>query len=160
MVLFSTCSKSCNRPAPVNCDNLITDTARTNDNAKVFAYTAFTPNSNGLNDVYKVFTTNISTITVTVYDENNTIVFNSPQLSPGGFACGWKPVATNCTYAKYNFRIQATTNSNHKIGMCGNLYLVNCVPTNADRSLFTFEDQLTQTGFTNPTQETLTNTCQ
>jgi len=154
VLLFNACSKSNNRPAPVNCDNLITDTTGTNDNAAIFAVTAFTPNGDGLNDMYRINTLDIASYTVSLYDDNNNVVFTGTQST-----LGWGPSVAINAYAKYYYRIQATPNSSHQIGLCGNLYLLNCVPANADRTLFHFEDQLTQNGFTGVTSEAFTTTC-
>ena len=151
-LIFSNCTKSSDKPAsPINCDNLITDTAGTNDSARIFTLTAFSPNGDGLNDRYRVLCVQIASVDLKVYDENNKIVFSSNAINSGG----WTPVVTTNTYAKYYYRIQAITTSNRKIGTCGDLYLVNCVPANVDKTLFLFEDQLTQNGFTNPTMESL-----
>ncbi len=153
VILFCACSKSNERPAPVNCNGLITDTAGTNDTARIYAVTAFSPNNDGRNDLYRIFLKNISSFELKVYDENNTIVFTTTNQI-NGMSDPWNPVVSANTYTKYTYRIQATTSSNHKIGTCGNLYLTNCLPSNPGMSLFFFEDQLTQNGFTSPTAET------
>jgi hypothetical protein len=75
-VIFSSCSKLNDKQAsPINCDNLITDTAGTNDSARIFTPTAFSPNGDGLNDRYRVLFVQIASVDLKVYDENNKIVF-------------------------------------------------------------------------------------
>jgi hypothetical protein len=149
-VLFlSSCTKSSERPAPVNCNALITDTTGTGDTAKLFVPTAFSPNGDFLNEIFRPIGFFISAIDVKVYDENNNIVFSTQTLGEG-----WHPTVSSNIYRKYYYRVQAATNSNHKIGSCGNLYIVNCLPADANMFSFNFEDQLTQNGFTSPTLET------
>lgn len=150
IIFFQSCKKSEQRPAPVHCTGLITDTLGTGDSAKLFVPTAFSPNSDGLNDVFRVFPVYVSAIDVKVYDQSNVVVFNTQTLG-----AVWTPPVTGTIYKKYYYRVQATTNSNHQIGVCGDLHLVNCAPNDLDRRVLTFEDQLTQNGFTNPTAEYL-----
>lgn len=148
VIFFTGCSKTAERP--VHCDNLVTDTLGTGDSAKLFVPTAFSPNNDGLNDVFRPVAFNVTAIDVKIYDNNNNIVFNTHTLGTN-----WNLAATGNIYKKYYYRIQATTTSNHQIGMCGDLHLVNCIPNSFDKSVLSFEDQLTQNGFTNPTLEYL-----
>ena len=43
--------------------------------------TAFTPNDDGLNDVIKRYTQNVSSINFVVYDGNNNVVFSTTQIN-------------------------------------------------------------------------------
>jgi len=46
------------------------------------------------------------------------------------------------------YRIEAKTMSNHKIGICGEMYDLNCIPPGMTVSNFNFQEQLTAAGFT------------
>jgi hypothetical protein len=95
---------------------------------------------------------NISTIDYIIYDENNNIVFETVQIGQG-----WTAAPEPGTYLKYYYKIQATTTSNHKIGMCGDLYALKCIPSGMTMGDFHFQDQLSKNGFTLPTNEMLGN---
>lgn len=135
-----------------NCDGLLTDTLGTNDPGQVYMPNAFSPNGDGLNDVSRPFTQQITSIEFTIYDENENVIFTTSQLGQG-----WVPVAGPGTSTKYYFRIQATTTANRHIGLCGNVYALTCFPSSFPASIFKFEDQLTPSGFTGVTHENLPN---
>jgi gliding motility-associated-like protein len=150
IVFLTACNKENDNIMPDICDGLITDTLGTNDNARIYMPTAFTPNGDGKNDMIIPFCRNVLSIEFTIYDQNKTIVFTTNQLDQGW---GSTTIGSNSSI-KYYYKIQAITSGNHKIGMCGDLYKLSCLPNNT--TLY-FIDQLTQTGFTNPTSETLPN---
>jgi gliding motility-associated-like protein len=151
VLLTASCRKKNDGVRPVNCDGLVTDTAGTGDNGRVYMPNAFTPNGDGKNDIGRPLTTNIASIDFTIYDENNNVVFATTTLGQG-----WNTTIAAGSYAKYYFRIQAITASNNKIGMCGELYKLSCYPPSMSNSFY-FEDQLTPFGFTGVTSETLGN---
>ncbi|HMC86441.1 MAG TPA: gliding motility-associated C-terminal domain-containing protein [Chitinophagaceae bacterium] len=151
-ILLTDCSKSHNSTNHINCDKLVTDTLGTSDTAKIYMPNAFTPNADGLNDYSFPITENISTIDFIIYDENNNIVFETIQIGQG-----WSSAPNPNTYKKYYYKIQVTTTSNHKIGMCGELYALKCIPSSMIMSDFRFQDQFSQNGFTLPTNEMLAN---
>ena len=151
-IFLTDCNKSHISTNPINCDNLITDTQGTIDPAKIYMPNAFTPNADGLNDYSIPITANISSINFIIYDENNNIVFETEEVGRG-----WTSAPSPKNYKKYYYRIQATTTSNHKIGICGEMYALNCIPSGMTISNFNFQDQLTETGFTKKTYEILQN---
>ena len=152
-LLFSNCHKTDNNNniTHINCDGLVTDTLGTNDNAKIYMPNAFTPNGDGLNDIIRPYTQNVSSINFIIYDETNTVVFSTTQL-----AQGWSTTVNANSSTKYYYKIQVVTSANHHIGMCGDLYKLSCRPNNAP--VLYFEDQLTLNGFTGTTIEVL-QTC-
>lgn len=151
-LLFANCKKS-NSPEQVNCNALVTDTAGTGDNGRVYMPTAFTPNGDGLNDLIRPHTQNISSIEFTIYDETNKIVFTSNTIGES-----WNTTAAVNTTTQYYFRVQVITAANHRIGLCGQLFKLTCLPSGFNTNMFRFEDQLTPDGFTGVTNETL-GTC-
>lgn len=153
IAFFSGCSTSGDLIRHVNCDGLLTDTLGTNDSGRIFIPNAFTPNGDGLNEVYRPFTRNIDSIKFTIYDENNAVVFTTNILGDG-----WLPLPPTLPIKRYYYKIQATSNNNKKIGLCGEVYAMTCYTINPPRSFYYFEDMLTMNGFTGPTAEMLT-TC-
>lgn len=156
VLIFQNCSKSgstINLITHINCDGLITDTLGTNDNAKIYMPNAFTPNADGKNEIIRPITYNVASISFTIYDENNNIVFTTTTLMQG-----WQPATGNNTAIKYYYKIQTTTNAGHKIGKCGELYRLTCRPASLPLNSLYFEDMLTINGFTGTTAEAL-STC-
>jgi CHU_C Type IX secretion signal domain len=139
----------------VNCDGLITDTLGTNDNARIYMPSAFTCNGDGKNDVIKPTITNATSISYTLYNSNNGIVFTTNQMNQGWSA----PSIPSNSYSVYYYKIQITTSAGRKIGMCGEVYNLTCYPAAIPSSKIYFEDQLRPNGFTGVTTEVLPN-CQ
>ena len=146
--VFTNCHKSNDAVSLVNCNGLVTDTLGTGDNAKIYMPNAFTPNGDGLNDIIRPIGQNITSFIFTIYDGNNNVIFTSSTPLQG-----WSTTVTANSFETYYYKIQATTNNNHQIGMCGELYKLSCRPNNSP--LLYFEDQLTQNGFTGITHEQL-----
>lgn len=153
VVLFSACSKSNDAIVHINCDGLVTDTVGTNDSGRIYIPNAFTPNGDSLNDIFRPFTKNIDSIQFTVYDENNIVVFTTNILGTG-----WIAPPPPLPIKRYYFKIQATSNNNKKIGLCGDVYSMTCYTINPSKRFYYFEDMLTANGFTGTTSETL-STC-
>jgi gliding motility-associated-like protein len=147
-ILLVNCKKS--NSDQVNCHGLVTDTAGTNDNGRVFLPTAFSPNGDGLNDLIRPITQNISAIEFTVYDEDKNVVFATNVIGEA-----WSTTANTNSLTQYYYRVQATTTANHKIGLCGQLFNLTCIPGGFPTNMFRFEDQLTPAGFTGVTNESL-----
>ncbi len=136
-----------------NCEGLLTDTAGTNDNGRIFMPSAFTSNGDSKNDIIKPSTINISSITFTIYDINNNIKFTTTQLGQGWSA----PALPNGSYSTYYYKIQAVTNANKKMGICGEVNNLTCYPSTIPKEKIFFEDQLRIDGFTGVTTEVLQN---
>lgn len=127
--------------ALINCNGLITDTLGTGDDAKIFF-----PNA---------LMTNFNIVDITLYDTNNNILFHSVQDSILMPNYQWSPIASN-SLNKYYYRLQTITNSNHKIGICGELYQLTCKPSNLS-TLF-FPDQIDpSSGFSHITSNPIPN---
>lgn len=147
-ILMANCKKS--NDDQVNCNGLLTDTAGTGDLGRVFMPTAFTPNGDGLNDVIRPLTQNISTIEFTIYDLNYNVVFTTNVIGEG-----WITTAPVNSSTQYYYKVQVTTTSNHKIGLCGQLFKLTCIPAGLPQNIYRFEDQVTPNGFTGVTNESL-----
>lgn len=152
-LLLVHCKKSSDTPGHLNCDGLITDTLGTGDNAKVYMPNAFTPNSDGLNDISRPFLQNVTSFAFSIYDSNNNVVFTT--TTPGQ---GWLTTASPNTWTTYYYKIQVTTANGHHIGKCGELYKLTCFPNSIPKSSLYFEDQLTPGGFIGATAESM-GTC-
>ena len=150
-ILLSNCKKSADTITPINCDGLVTDTLGTNDNGRIYMPTAFTPNGDGLNDLLVEHTENILSLTLTIYDGSNNIVFTTTDLHHYWAS---QPSSVNLSTIYY-YKIQAITASNHHIGECGVVYALTCLPGNLPISSLHFEDQLQSHGFTGNTNDYL-----
>jgi len=149
-VLFADCSKSDAPYRAINCDSLITDTAGSGDNGRIFMPNAFSPNGDGLNEICRPITQNIDSIQFTLYDEFNRVVFSTNQLGQG-----FIPNPGGLAVKKYYYKIQTTTLARKKIGVCGEVYSLTCFTANPPKSFYYFEDMLTPGGFTGSTAESL-----
>lgn len=132
----------------INCDNLITDTTGTNDPGRIYIPNAFTPNNDGVNDIYRPILSGITSIVFSVYDNTNALVFTSTQIGDA-----WMPSFVANTSKEYYWKVQAVTNANHRIGMCGEVTYLTCRAAANPMTSYYFEDQLTSFGFTGPTME-------
>lgn len=145
-------AQSCKKEKQVHihCDDLINDVLPAGDPGRVFVWTAFTPNGDGVNDLFKPYVSQISSINVRVYDKNSNLVFQTNQIGTG-----WNPNPPLSNNETYYFRVEAVTLTNSKIGLCGEVHAIFCNPRNG--SIDKFEDQLTPFGFTGVTAESLSN---
>lgn len=147
-IFLLNCCKPKNSIKLTHCDNLITDTLGTNDSGRIYLPNAFTPNGDGVNDLFIPITVHISSIDFTIYDEMNNILFHTNTLGEG-----WANSPSPSNNTKYYFRIQAITSDNHKIGICGEVNSLKCISTGMSLNNFLFPDQLSPDGMIYPTNE-------
>ena len=147
-LLFLSCSKE-DEKVDIHCENLVNEPLPVGDPGMVFVANAFTPNNDGMNDLFRPMAIQINSISIKVFDKNSTLVFETNQIG-----AGWTPgpITANQTYY---YRVEAVTVNNTKIGMCGELSALICFPANVNKSNYKFEDQLTPLGFTGVTNENL-----
>lgn len=132
------------------CDNLSTDTTGTGDSSRIYVASAFTPNGDGVNDIFLPAAFHIKSWTLEIYDYCGERLFVSTQ--PG---LGW----TATSHVRYNqcyyYRLQALTNENHPIGLCGEFIALECVPRGFELDQYTFSDQIGYDGLQYATTEML-----
>ncbi len=138
---------------PINCNGLVTDTAGTNDSAKIFIPNAFSPNFDNMNDEMRPILINISEYHCKVYDAQNNLIFESKDP-----LIGWQLNPAVKVTDKYFYWLQLTTTSKHKIGVCGTVYKLFCLPKNTTLNNFLFGDQFWGFGLIGKTGENL-STC-
>ncbi len=128
---------SCNKgdEYPFVCDGFQQDPPL-NDSAMVKMPTAFTPNGDGLNDMFAPTVQGIVSITFTVYNERENVVFYTEQLNKAWQAP--QPAQKDT----YHYRVEAVTNKGNRIARCGTIYALNCIPPGTRQSDFIFSDQL------------------
>jgi gliding motility-associated-like protein len=142
------------------------------DSSNIYLPTAFTPNGNGLNDVYRVvgrelFPTSFSNFLLTVYDTTGRLMFRSTDPSEGWE--GYDSV-THKVSIKYKFYVELAYNMiSGKSASAGTFVyllptdsLAGCVEFKAtDSSTYIFESQFDATipGFNTswPSYETYCN---
>jgi gliding motility-associated-like protein len=149
-IIFLKCDKDKKEPIHVHCDNLINETVGPSDNAEISVATAFTPNSDGLNDAFHPITQGLQSVSIKVYDENSNLVFSSSQMN-----AAWLPATSGQKKVKYYYRVEAVTQTQKNIGVCGEVVALQCLPANTPVGAYSFEDQYSGSGFTLPTSEVL-----
>jgi gliding motility-associated-like protein len=149
ILLFPACRKSKDN-VDIHCRNLENNTPAS-DPAEVYVANAFTPNLDGINDGFKVDHTGISTIAIKVYDKNSSLVYQADQLN-----ASWDYFPSTGKNEKFYYRVEAVTQSGNKIGVCGEVNSLICLPPNTAHTFY-FRDQLTPQGFTGVTAETIGN---
>jgi hypothetical protein len=133
-----------------HCHELINEPLDPSDNGKVHVATAFTPNGDGLNDVFHPLPIDVASVSVKVYGDDSQIIYFSTTM---GGAWNPGPGITN-TRKKFYYRVEAVTLQGKKIGYCGEIWAVKCMAAAFGQTVV-FEDQATPTGFTGATAESL-----
>ena len=151
LIVLASCKKTGDN-VTIHCANLVNDVIPPGDPGQVYVANAFTPNGDGLNDLFRPIAVQISSIKVKVYDGNSNLVFQTEQIG-----AGWNPGFSQTSNTKYYYRVEAVTMNNNRIGLCGEADALVCFPRTGGSNNFKFEDQLTPFGFTGVTAESLLN---
>lgn len=130
------CRKDMHR-GHMHCENLLTDTLGTHDSCRIYLPSAFTPNGDGINDIFAPATFNAKSIAIRIYDDCDDLVYSSSSLYGG-----WAPAGDNTYNRIYYYNVQAITSENHHIGLCGEFKSFRCIPNDAQLHLYYFSDQI------------------
>ena len=164
LILLSLGMIMCKKSATKNNNTVIcttcsgTPVAHTPDFSDTYYYlpTAFTPNGDGLNDVFKLFFKGLDTLasTITVWNLSGTKVFD------GKLTTRWDGIdlsGARCAAGKYPVYLDLKTYAGITVTVCACVnilsYTGNCLKTNG--TPYYFPDQLDTTGFVFPTNEIL-----
>jgi len=165
--LYISCRKPTDKPNTNNTNtNTFADSLRKSctkpfvgagDSSNFYLATAFTPNGDGLNDLYKIIgrTSDIATFLMTIYDTTGKLVFQTNNVTR---AWDGTDTATGRQSTKYKFYVEvAYTTTGNKSASAGTfLFLLSansslgCINIiKADSSSYEFGDQFNiSTGFT------------
>jgi gliding motility-associated-like protein len=134
----------------MHCDNLLTDTLGTRDSCRIYLPSAFTPNGDGINDIFTPAAFNVKSIIVRIYDDCDNMIYSSTSLyNP------WAPQGDNTYNRTYYYQVQAITNENHHIGLCGEFKSFRCMPNDAQLHGYIFSDQIGYDGAVYSTNEVM-----
>ena len=146
------CSRDSNNPITIHCDNLQNDTRPPSDEAIIYVANAITPNGDGLNDQFSPFLIDVQSATIKIYSENSNLLLETTD-----FSVNWPVSNQSEDYVAYYYRIEGITDAGNKIGVCGKIHSLICIPSSINANQLSFSDQLTPLGFTGPTSEVLDN---
>lgn len=134
--LFWGCSKDDDFQTTWKC-NIEEQNLPEGDSARLFLPNAFTPNGDGLNDIFVPIYTGITHITFTVYDTDGNVLFKTTELNKGwdGLSKSGEPY-TICHYA-----VEAVSEAGNRLARCGSAYRLMCVPQGILRDNLIFSDQ-------------------
>ena len=150
LFLAAGCSKD-DKGFSGHCDGLQQDNLPAADPARIYIASAFTPNGDGINDYFVPQLYSIASIDLKIYDKDGAHIYHT--IDPL-----WLPLFAPEGAELYYYRLEAVTSSGKRIGRCGEVYALECFPPGRERSSFTFQDQITASGFTAVTSETI-STC-
>ncbi len=160
--LFACCKKkpdSANNNTPTFADSLrrscIQPFTGPGDSSDYYLPTAFTPNGDGINDLYRIIGKNLnfSSFLMSIYDTTGTLVFQSKDAS---YSWNGKDTTTGKQSTKYKFYVEVayTTTGNRSASAGTFLFLLatttppGCVNiVKSDSSSYEFGDQFSFTGF-------------
>jgi len=130
--IVNSCAKGSSGNTPVvhiNCDSLFNDSITPADNVYVDIPNAFTPNGDGVHDMFVISGySSMDSALLTIFDDNNNVVYRSQNKTQ------WGP-GTSFPQGKYYYRLQLKTKTGKRVGKCGFVWVLRCMPSNMPDSL-------------------------
>lgn len=134
-----------------NCSNVVNIYGA--DSADIAIPTAFSPNGDGKNDLYRPvipYPNKIKSLSITVYNSDGSIAYQSNSISSGSRS-GWDGftiTGTKNTGYRFNVSISFTKANGQTVDTCTYVYLLRdsgagCLnDVAADKAYYIFEDQI------------------
>ncbi|PSK92440.1 gliding motility-associated C-terminal domain-containing protein [Taibaiella chishuiensis] len=136
LFLFSRCNKDDDFLPSWKC-NLQEQELPAGDNARLFVPNAFTPNGDGLNDIFVPLYSSVTHINFTVYDNQGNVLFQTSERGKG-----WDGLSKSGTqYTIIHYAVEAVSAAGNRIARCGSAYRLQCVPKGVLRNNLIFSDQ-------------------
>ncbi len=134
--LFSSCNKDEDFLPSWQC-NLQEQELPAGDSAKLFLPNAFTPNGDGLNDIFVPQYSGMTNINFTVFDNQGNILFKTSELDKG-----WDGLSkAGEQYTIIRYAVEAVSRSGNRVARCGSAYRLLCIPKGVSRANLIFGDQ-------------------
>lgn len=126
---------SCGKKDKFECD-VQDQMAPADDSASVFVPTAYSPNGDGLNDVFRPIYFNVKSVDLSIYNTDK-LMFHSVELYQG-----WgEMLDIESGIQLFHYKFTAVTNQGNTISRCGDVYAYKCLPKGFDPKVLTFGDQ-------------------
>ncbi|KAA5537265.1 hypothetical protein F0919_06225 [Taibaiella lutea] len=126
---------SCGKKDKFEC-GVQNEMAPADDSSSLFIPNAFSPDGNGLNDVFVPFTRNMDSVHFAVYDTDNRLIFETHELYKG-----WMPDNAESGLTLYHYKVMAKSHQGYTYNRCGDFYVYKCLPKGFDASTLVFGDQ-------------------
>jgi CHU_C Type IX secretion signal domain len=119
-----------------HCKNLANDTLYSIDSAYFAIPNAFSPNRDTINEKFEIKYGGLLSMTTTIYDSLNAIVYKSDSI--GNF---WSPWMGTLGYKEYFYRVEALAKNGKRVGVCGSVFPLYCVPLGTPKEKYSFISQ-------------------
>jgi len=133
----------------IDCSNVVS--IYSTDSADIAIPTAFSPNGDGKNDLYRPvipYPNKIKSLFITVYNSDGSIAYQSNSSSSRSGWDGFTITGTKNTGYRFNVSVSFTKSTGQKVDTCTYVYLLRdsgagCLnDVAADKAYYIFEDQI------------------
>lgn len=132
LIVLSSCGKD-----KFECD-VQNQMASADDSSLLIIPTAFSPDDNMLNDVFRPDYVNMDSVHFEVYNTDNELIFETSDLDKS-----WSPDNIETGLILYHYKITAKSHQGYTYNYCGDFYSYNkCLPKGFDVKKLTFGDQI------------------